>query len=339
MKRVYLLLLGFTLAFALTACESGEKTPGETEEETGFVVENIGQGLRLTPTEVEEKYLEKEQLILEEIPHFGIGLSYVNQKGIDLFKELEGKTSEEVDPSVADEFIKNMDNYAVIIRMPDNEVLAGQVVGLNQVFPNQEILEEDEENGNVLIFWKDTDEDLPSFTDKDQEELNELIENLPKLRENLEISEPATSMGELPEFEAKTFSGNSFTKEDFAKHDLTMVNIWASWCGPCIAEMPDLQEVKENLPENMNIITINADADENEDISREILKENRATFETLIPEEVLKREILSTVQVFPTTIFVDKEGKIVGEKLMGAPNGNISEEYIKAMEETWETIK
>ena len=44
-------------------------------------------------------------------------------------------------------------------------------------------------------------------------------------------------------FSAKDLDGNEVTQEIFASNKLTMVNIWATFCGPCINEMPDLGEL------------------------------------------------------------------------------------------------
>ena len=178
--------------------------------------------------------------------------------------------------------------------------------------------------------------------DKKGEEKNELSgqsEVSDVSKEDGAIARKTPVHFKISDFEAETFSDEKFTKEDFAKYDLTMINVWASWCGPCIGEIPALQELKEMLPENMNIITINADAHESGDISREILEENNVTFDTLIPEEVLGLEILSNVQAYPTTIFVDRDGNVVGEQLRGVPASNVAEVYFEVMKETLEGLK
>ena len=46
------------------------------------------------------------------------------------------------------------------------------------------------------------------------------------------------------QFETQDLEGNACdSKELFALHDLTLVNIWATWCGPCIEEMPALEKI------------------------------------------------------------------------------------------------
>ena len=48
------------------------------------------------------------------------------------------------------------------------------------------------------------------------------------------------------EFEAKTLDGEDVTQEIFGQSKLTMINIWGTFCGPCIQEMPDLGEISRS---------------------------------------------------------------------------------------------
>ncbi|MEG0020092.1 MAG: TlpA disulfide reductase family protein, partial [Oscillospiraceae bacterium] len=55
------------------------------------------------------------------------------------------------------------------------------------------------------------------------------------------------------------FEGNTITKDIFADYDLTMVNLWATTCGYCIEEMPELNELRKELQDegkSFNIISI-----------------------------------------------------------------------------------
>ena len=52
-------------------------------------------------------------------------------------------------------------------------------------------------------------------------------------------------------FSAKTLDGEKITQEYFGQYDLTMVNVWASWCPPCRGELRELGELYGKLPECM----------------------------------------------------------------------------------------
>ncbi|MBO3443850.1 TlpA disulfide reductase family protein [Clostridium sp. CCUG 7971] len=119
----------------------------------------------------------------------------------------------------------------------------------------------------------------------------------------------------LKGFKAKDLNGKEITSDIFSKYKLTMINIWNTGCGPCIEEMPEIEKLYEDLPKDTNIISICTDAGDSKkdlDFAKEIMKMTGAKFTTLIPDEFLKRNLTDDVQAFPTTIFVDSEGKAVG---------------------------
>ena len=62
----------------------------------------------------------------------------------------------------------------------------------------------------------------------------------------------------FPEFKTTDSNGNEVTEKIFADKDITMVNVWGTFCGPCINEMPELQKIYESLPKNANLIGITA---------------------------------------------------------------------------------
>lgn len=142
--------------------------------------------------------------------------------------------------------------------------------------------------------------------------------------EQLEQAAPGTSMarqlyGDLMSFEADTLSGGSFTSADFANYEITMVNVWATTCPFCIEEMPGIELLYRDLPENTNLISICADGIANAETARAILGKTGCTFETLVDSPSLKECFLDDVTGVPTTVFVDKNGEIIGYPQVGAP--------------------
>ena len=71
-----------------------------------------------------------------------------------------------------------------------------------------------------------------------------------------------TETEKFPAFETTDTKGNKVTEKIFADKDITMVNVWGTFCGPCINEMPELQKIYERLPKNANLIGIVADVPE-----------------------------------------------------------------------------
>lgn len=110
--------------------------------------------------------------------------------------------------------------------------------------------------------------------------------------------------------------------EIFKKYDITMVNIWTTWCGFCVEEMPVLQELYSRLPENINMISICIDASEETEIANQILSDSKTEFTMIQGNDELNKTLLDNIQGYPTTIFVDKDGNIVGEPQVGAPESD-----------------
>ncbi len=125
-------------------------------------------------------------------------------------------------------------------------------------------------------------------------------------------------------FTTTSVYGDSISDTVFSDYDLTMVNIWATWCPPCIGEMAELEEVYQSLPENVNMITLCEDGGRETDLAIEVLEENGCTFDALIVNEELLQGFMTNVQAFPTTVFVDRDGNVFGEKIEGAPTDPVT---------------
>lgn len=125
----------------------------------------------------------------------------------------------------------------------------------------------------------------------------------------------------IPEFSTTDMDGNKVTNDIFADYDLTVVNFWATYCNPCIDELPELTEWKKELPDNVNLIGLLVDVDEKGSdqykLAEKIIKETGADYQHLIATEEFDDMISNLVGV-PTTFFVDSAGKIIGEPFAGA---------------------
>lgn len=131
----------------------------------------------------------------------------------------------------------------------------------------------------------------------------------------------------LKNFKTTDLDGNEVTQEIFSNADLTMINIWATYCNPCLGEMPDLGVLAEEYADQgVQIVGILMDVyDQNwnvvqsqVDLAKEIIQETGADYLHLMPSTDLIYAKLRYVQAVPETIFVDKEGNLVGEPHLGA---------------------
>ena len=134
-------------------------------------------------------------------------------------------------------------------------------------------------------------------------------------------------------FETVDVDGNKVTSEElFGKNEVTMVNYWGTWCGPCRGELAELGEINERLADKgCGIIGIVEDAvaDDQETLkaAKDLLTENKVGYVNLVPNKDMA-EILDQVTAYPTSFFVDKTGKILCTPIEGAA----VEEYEKTID-------
>lgn len=99
------------------------------------------------------------------------------------------------------------------------------------------------------------------------------------------------------------------------KGKVVLVNFWATWCPPCIAEMPSLQELYDDYSDKIEFILI---SDESYQTIDSFLEKNNYTFK--VYKEASKSDFFN-VRGIPRTFLIDKSGKVVIDKT-GAANWN-----------------
>ena len=137
----------------------------------------------------------------------------------------------------------------------------------------------------------------------------------------------SSAADESLKFSAKDLGGVTVTESVFKDHALTMVNVWGTFCGPCIREMPELGQLSKDLEsEGFQIIGIITDSVAGgfvpinyvlED-ARSIILQTGADYRHLIPSESLYDRFLQGVSAVPTTFFVDSDGRTIGDPYVGS---------------------
>ena len=133
---------------------------------------------------------------------------------------------------------------------------------------------------------------------------------------------------DLSNLQTMDIDGKEFSGKDFSDYDLTMVNVFATWCSPCVQEIPDLAEIqKEMRDKGVNIVGVVTDTVDQTGENQEALEKaklirerSKAEYPFLIPDKSNFNGRLSGIQAFPETFFVDKKGQIVGETYSGSHN-------------------
>ena len=133
---------------------------------------------------------------------------------------------------------------------------------------------------------------------------------------------------DLSNLQTMDIDGKEFSGKNFSDYDLTMVNVFATWCSPCVQEIPDLAEIqKEMRDKGVNIVGVVTDTVDQTGENQEALEKaklirerSKAEYPFLIPDKSNFNGRLSGIQAFPETFFVDKKGQIVGETYSGSHN-------------------
>lgn len=123
-------------------------------------------------------------------------------------------------------------------------------------------------------------------------------------------------------FTTTDLDGNPVDASIFAQSDLTILNVWGTFCAPCIGEIPELGEWARSLPSNVRLIGLVSDISSPEDaeqieLAKEIMQKANADYLNLIASETLQPFLAGIVGV-PTTFFINSEGAITGEPVTGA---------------------
>jgi cytochrome c biogenesis protein CcmG/thiol:disulfide interchange protein DsbE len=128
--------------------------------------------------------------------------------------------------------------------------------------------------------------------------------------------------GPAPPFNLKTFEGQTINLSDF-KGRFVVLNFWATWCVPCIKEIPEFQKAHQSLSPKVQIIGINL-AESKEKVG-EFVEINRLSFPVLLDEYGNVSQEYEVIHL-PVTYFITPDG-IIRDKIFG---GGITQKMIEA---------
>jgi len=110
-----------------------------------------------------------------------------------------------------------------------------------------------------------------------------------------------------PGFSLSSRTGDKVSLEQL-KGQVVMLNFWASWCGPCRAEMPLLEQMyKRYSPLGFTLVGVNVDADSKD--AEKWLAATPVTFPVLFDKES-KVSQLYDVDAMPSSVFIDRKGNV-----------------------------
>jgi peroxiredoxin len=128
-----------------------------------------------------------------------------------------------------------------------------------------------------------------------------------------------------PDFTLDTLEGSQMTLSDL-RGKVVIVNLWTSWCPPCRAEMPAIEQIyQENKAQGLEVLAVNSTYQDSELAAASFAQEFGLTFPVLLDRDgsVSKRYQLLAL---PTTYFIDRQGIIRAV----VPGGPMSETLIES---------
>ena len=176
---------------------------------------------------------------------------------------------------------------------------------------------------------KDAEESLKKEVEEIDVTLTEMTppQQLSAFDQPQDTSSNAENSTTVGKFETKGIDGKDYTEKVFSDYDLTLVNIFTTWCSPCVNEIPELEKLYEEMKEKgvgvvgVVLDTVGDDGKQDEETVKKagvLQDKTKASYPFLIPDSTMMNGRLNGISAFPETFFVDKEGNIVGETYSGS---------------------
>lgn len=117
-----------------------------------------------------------------------------------------------------------------------------------------------------------------------------------------------------PDFTLTDVEGKSVSLSDYLGSKVILIDFWATWCKPCIAEMAHMQKMYEARKDNFVVLAISMDASETEAQVAPTVKTKGWTFPVLLDPETRVVSLYNPRRAAPYTVLIDRHGKIVKKR-------------------------
>lgn len=342
MKRmknsVAIALAAVTVLAALSGCSSTQKS--EISKKTsanvnGNVITEVKErGLKFA---ISQEYMDKGVKLegynenLNGYPN--VSIFYYSPTASKALDTIINMDPDERTKEVSDEYTQKIWNTSrnimeiVMLETGEYKKLVDAGTSLDKITgysPSEEL----GTNGGYTYIISIPDLDNGDLNNDEIQEYKQCKEYMKTVKENLsyipvQLENTDTILGDsIPTFKTQDLNGNAVTNDIFAKKKLTVVNVWGTFCGPCIEEMPELQKWSEEMPDDVQIIGLVGDVEGENDkkhleLAIKIIDKAGVNFANIIVNDDFK-DLISGIIGYPTTFFVDQSGAIVGDPIVGA---------------------
>ncbi|PTY05861.1 TlpA family protein disulfide reductase [Opitutaceae bacterium EW11] len=172
---------------------------------------------------------------------------------------------------------------------------------------------QDFDKGTELL--KQLKADFPNTTPGAR--VDDMLRMLDKQKQSLAMKAAMKPGVEFPDFSEKSLTGEPLSLKQF-KGKVVLVDFWATWCGPCVAELPNVLAAYQKY-HNKGFEIVGVSLDQNKDTLEKFLKEKGMTWGQYFDgkgwENVLARKY--GISSIPATFLIGTDGKIVAKDLRG----------------------
>ena len=130
-------------------------------------------------------------------------------------------------------------------------------------------------------------------------------------------AEASADEASFSDFSLTTLTGDTLDQSVFSDNKLIMVNYWATWCGPCVGEIPDLVEISKAYADKGFVIIGVLNGDDDIEGAKQFIAEKGVTY-PMVQTEGPFLSYAKDIYAIPTTMFFDSNGKQIGETIVGA---------------------
>ena len=124
-----------------------------------------------------------------------------------------------------------------------------------------------------------------------------------------------------PAFQLNDLNGKPVALAE-AKGKIVLLNFWATWCGPCRAEIPDLVDLQKRYADKFEIIALATDEDDPDEVRRFVLQSG-INYRVAMSSDAVRRDY-GGIAALPTSFVIDPQGRIV-QKHVGLNDPSIYE--------------
>ena len=241
---------------------------------------------------------------------------------------------EELDPNSEEDmqrYFNSMASLFVIFSLGPGKTVGDLCSYLDSAYGQEGVVDTSrltqiaEVDGYTFYLYQDPlYQDTSGFPDPEYEaEYEELLSRTDEILELSDFSRPRDHFENMTgsglDFVTTDLDGNMISSKDlFAQHEVTLLNVWASWCGPCQDELPELEAINNRIAaDDCAVVGLLYDGDEDEAVeaARQVLQASGVTYLVIRPPENVDE--IFDIQCYPTTFYISRDGKFLGECQIG----------------------